>query len=213
MSRRRTEPAAAAGGGTGHTDPLGLASAAAWRAWLTANHAGARELWLRLRKTGAVGAGVTYAEALDQALCFGWIDGVRYPHDEFSYVVRFTPRRPRSIWSKVNRAHYARLERAGQVAAPGRAVFAARDPARGGLYSFESRPEELPPAFRRRFRAERAAWVFFSEQPPSYRRVATFWVVSAKQEGTRERRLAQLIADSAAGRSLRMLTRPGKRKP
>ena len=212
MSPRRAE-AAAADRHAGRTDPQPFASAAAWGAWLEANHGTARELWLRLRKTGAAGPGVTYAEALDQALCFGWIDGVRYPHDAASYVVRFTPRRPRSVWSKVNLAHYARLERAGLVAAPGRAVFAERDPRGTARDAFKSQPQELPPTLRRTFQAKRAAWEFFLAQPPSYRRVATFWVVSAKQEATRERRLAQLIADSAAGRRLRMLTRPAKGKP
>ncbi len=184
-----------------------------WRSWLDANHTSAREIWLRLRKAGAEGPGVTYAEALDQALCFGWIDGVRYPRDAVSFVVRFTPRRPRSVWSRLNLRHYARLERAGGVAPAGRAAYEQRDPERSGVYSFESLPRELPPGLRRTFRAEPVAWEFFVAQPPSYRRVATFWVLSAKQEATRARRLAQLIADSAHGRRLRMLTRPADRKP
>ncbi len=207
---RRSRRGAAGGG---RETPRHFPAAADWRAWLEANHATARELWLRLRRTGAAAPGVTYADALDQALCFGWIDGVRYPHDAISYVVRFSPRRPRSIWSRLNLTHYARLEKAGLVAAPGRAVFAQRDPARSGLYSFESRPKELPPRLRGTFRAAAAAWAFFAAQPPSYRRVATFWVLSAKEEATRERRLAQLITDSAAGRRLRMLTRPADRPP
>ncbi len=183
------------------------------RAWFEANHALARELWLRLRKTSAAGPGVTYAEALDLALCHGWIDGVRRAVDSRSYAIRFSPRQPRSIWSKVNLRHYERLERSGRVTAAGKRAFQERDPARSGLYSFESRPRQLPPGLRRIFRADAGAWAFFSAQAPSYRRTAIFWVVSAKQETTRQRRLAQLIADSAHGRRLKMLARPSVRRP
>jgi len=183
------------------------------RLWLEANHASTLEIWLRLRKSGATCAGITYAEAVDLALCFGWIDGVRHPFDYQYFSVRFTPRKPRSIWSKVNLRHYERLERMALVAPAGRAAFEQRDPKRSGLYSFESRPKALPPAYRRIFQENPAAWAFFTAQPPWYQRTATFWVVSAKQEATRQRRLAQLIADSAQGQRLRMLTRPGERKP
>ena len=190
------------------TSALFLPSASAFRTWLEANHASVREINLRLRKSGATGPGVTYAEALDLSLCFGWIDGMRRSIDGKSFAVRFTPRKARSIWSNVNLRHYERLERMGVVAAPGREAFQRRDPKRTGLYSFESRPRQLPLAYRRIFRSSPAAWAFFSAQPPSYRRTATFWVVSAKQEATRERRLAQLIADSKQGRRLGMLARP-----
>jgi uncharacterized protein YdeI (YjbR/CyaY-like superfamily) len=178
------------------------------RKWLEANHASVREIRIRLRKSGATGPGVTYPEALDLALCFGWIDGVRHSIDGTSFAVRFSPRKARSIWSKVNLRHYERLERTGFVAPAGREAFLRRDPKRTGLYSFESRPQQLPPAHRRIFQSSPSAWAFFSAQPPSYRRTATFWVVSAKQEATRERRLAQLISDSSRGRRLGMLARP-----
>ena len=187
-------------------------TAADLQAWLEANHASTPELWLRLRKSGAKGPGVTYAEALDLALCFGWIDGVRRGIDANSFAVRFTPRKARSIWSKLNLRHYERLERMGSVAPAGRAAFQRRDRKRTGLYSFESRPQELPLIYRRTFQTQPAAWEFFSAQPPSYRRTATFWVLSAKQEATRERRLAQLTSDSARGRRLKMLTRPADKK-
>ena len=188
-------------------------TAADLRRWLEANHAATPEIWLSLRKAGARCPGVTYAEALDLALCFGWIDGVRHPFDHEYFSVRFTPRKRRSIWSKINLRHYERLEKMGLVAAPGRAVFQQRDPKRSGLYSLESRRKQLPPAYRRRFQANPTAWSFFQSQPPGDQRIATFWVVSAKQEVTRKRRLAQLITDSAQGRRLRMLTRPAARKP
>lgn len=183
------------------------------RAWLEASHASVREVWLRLRKAGAAGPGVTYAEALDQALCFGWIDGVRRAFDGDSFLVRFTPRRPGSIWSKLNLRHYERLEGTGNVSPAGRAAFEQRDPKRSGLYSFESRPQELPPAYRRGFKRHPGAWAFFNAQPPSYRRTATFWVMGAKLEATRERRLAQLIDDSTHGRRLAMLAGRSERKP
>jgi uncharacterized protein YdeI (YjbR/CyaY-like superfamily) len=192
--------------------PRSFRSARDFRSWLESHHAASTEINLRLRKAGAGGPGVTYAEALDVALGFGWIDGVRQAVDHRSYAVRFSPRRPRSIWSRVNLRHYARLQRAGLVAPAGRAAFAQRDPERSGRYSFESRPKVLPPAYRRLFEKRPAAWKHFLAQPPSYRRTAIFWVVSAKQETTRQRRLAQLIADSAGGRRLRMLTRPADRK-
>ncbi len=183
------------------------------RAWLEANHASSQELWLRLRKTTVPDPGVTYSEALDLALCFGWIDGVRHAVDGKSFAVRFTPRKPKSTWSKVNIRHYKRLERTGSVTAAGREAFQQRESSRTGRYSFESAPRELPPALERTFRANPAAWAFFMTRPPSYRRTATFWVLSAKKGETRERRLAQLILDSSHGQRLEMLRRPSSRKP
>lgn len=181
--------------------------AAGFRRWLGKEHASSSEIVLRLRKAGACIKGVTYPEALDSALCFGWIDGVRRPGDADTYLVRFSPRKARSVWSKVNLAHYARLEKAGLVAAAGRAAFDRRDPARSGIYSFESLPKEIPAAFRQRFEAQPKAWSFFLAQPPGYRKVCLHWVLSAKKEDTRLRRLARLMADSAAGRRLGMLAK------
>ena len=112
------------------------------RAWLEANHALSQELWLRLRKTTVPGPGVTYSEALDLALCFGWIDGVRHAVDGKSFAVRLTPRKPKSTWSKVNLRHYQRLERTGSVTAAGREAFQRRESSRTGRYSFESAPRE-----------------------------------------------------------------------
>ncbi len=188
-------------------------SASELQTWLEANHTTASEIWLRLRKKGVAGPGVTYAEALDLALCFGWIDGVWHSIDTCSFAIRFTPRKPRSIWSLVNLRHYERLQRLGRVTPAGREVFEKRDPKRSGLYSFESRPQEFSSEYCRLLQANAAAWAFFSAQPPYYRRVATFWVVSAKREPTRERRLAQLISDSAQQQRLRMLAPAPKRKP
>lgn len=181
-------------------------SAAAFRTWLEQHHATERELFVGFYKKASGRAGLTYAEAVDEALCFGWIDGVKRRVDEFSYQHRFTPRTAKSIWSRINIQHAERLIKTGRMTPAGRKASAARDPKRSEVYSFENAPRQLPPAGERRFRADRTAWDFFQRQPPGYRRVATFWVVSAKKTETQTRRLEQLIADSRAGRRLKQLT-------
>jgi uncharacterized protein YdeI (YjbR/CyaY-like superfamily) len=180
---------------------------AAFRAWLAKHHATASEIILRLRKARSPERCITYPEALDEALCFGWIDGVRRSLDADAYVQRFSPRKPRSIWSKVNIAHVARLTAEGRMMPPGIAAFEARDEARSGLYSFETRPTKLPPALEKRFRANPRAWTFFESQAPWYRRTTIYWVVSAKQEETRLRRLATLMACSEAESRIPALAR------
>lgn len=180
-----------------------FASSAAFRAWLEKHYATQLELIVGFYKKSAARAGLTYAEAVDEALCFGWIDGIVRRIDDVSYSHRFTPRKAGSIWSNANVRHLARLEAAGKVHPAGRAAFAVRSAARTGVYAFEARnTARLPPPLARTFRANRAAWTFFAAQPPGYRRLMTFWVVSAKQPVTRERRLQRLIAASAAGQRL-----------
>lgn len=181
-------------------------SAAAFRTWLEQHHATERELFVGFYKKASGRAGLTYAEAVDEALCFGWIDGVKRRVDQFSYQHRFTPRTAKSIWSRINIQHAERLIKTGRMTPAGRKASAARDPKRSEVYSFENAPRQLPPAGERRFRADRTAWDFFQRQPPGYRRVATFWVVSAKKTETQTRRLEQLIVDSRAGRRLKQLT-------
>jgi uncharacterized protein YdeI (YjbR/CyaY-like superfamily) len=176
-----------------------FSSAKEFRAWLGKNHATVKELIIRLAKTGARERGLTYREALDEALCFGWIDGVRRRHDETSFVQRFSPRRAKSYWSAVNLKRYRELLAEGRVATPGRAAFEARDVKPKGRYSFESRPRALAPIYARKMRAAPRAWEFFQSRPPWYRRVCAFWVMSAHKPETRARRLEQLIARSAAG--------------
>jgi uncharacterized protein YdeI (YjbR/CyaY-like superfamily) len=185
-------------------EPVPFAGPAAFRAWLAKNHAIASELYVRCRKVGA-GSGLTYREALDEALCIGWIDGVRHSIDSSSFSVRFTRRQPKSRWSTVNIRRFQELHAAGRVLPPGQAAFDARLKSE---YSFESRPRALAPAHERRFRADKAAWRFFAAQPDWYRRTCAFWVASAKKEETRERRLAQLIELSAKGEGLWILKRP-----
>jgi uncharacterized protein YdeI (YjbR/CyaY-like superfamily) len=175
-----------------------FASAAAFRAWLLRHHDTAQELYVRCAKVGT-GRGLTYRQALDEALCIGWIDGVRHALDATSFSVRFSPRKPKSAWSAVNIRRYRELDAEGRLRAQGRAAFETGVKSR---YSFESRPQALSPAFVRRFRAHPRAWSFFDAQAPWYRRTCSFWVMSAKQPETRERRLARLIALSERGQGV-----------
>jgi uncharacterized protein YdeI (YjbR/CyaY-like superfamily) len=193
--------------------PRTFRSAAAFRAWLARHHARESEILLRCFKVSAVHRGVTYPQALDEALCFGWIDGVRRSFDAESFVTRFTPRRPGSKWSKVNIGHYRRLEAAGRVRPAGRAAFEARPAEHPVRYSFEERPTDLDPAFLRTFRANRDAWAYYQAQAPWYRRVSAFWVMSAKRPETRERRLARLMTDCAAQRPIKPLDRKPAKEP
>jgi uncharacterized protein YdeI (YjbR/CyaY-like superfamily) len=188
--------------------PRFFGTAAAWRRWLEEHYDSAAELWVGFHRKGSARASITWPEAVDQALCFGWIDGVRRRLDESSYAIRFTPRRPGSVWSAVNLAKVEALARRGLMRPAGVAAHARRTEARSRIYSYEQREAALPEAYAGRFRRHRAAWRFFEAQPAWYRRAATWWVISAKREETRERRLATLIEDSAAGRTIRQLTRP-----
>ena len=191
-------------------EPADFRTPATFRSWLTKNHANTSELLVRLHRTHAADKGITYTQALDEALCFGWIDGVRRSFDNDSFTVRFSPRRQGSIWSLVNVAHAQRLIKEGRMARPGLAAFQARDHKRTGVYSFEQRPSELSPAHIRKFRAEKKAWEFFQGQAPWYRRTSAYWVISAKREETREKRLGILIACSGRAEPIPALARPKK---
>lgn len=181
-----------------------------WREWLERHHASAPELWVGFYKRGSGRPSITWPESVDQALCFGWIDGVRRRIDDESYVIRFTPRRKGSTWSSVNLARVKALTRVGLMRPAGRAAHAARVPAKTGIYSYEQRKAAtLPAALAARFKRNRKAWAYFQARPAWYRHVAVWWVVSAKKAETRERRLATLITDSAAGRPIKQLARPG----
>ena len=183
---------------------------AAWRAWLEANHDKADELWVGYHKVGSGKPSITWPESVDEALCFGWIDGVRRSIDVGRYEIRFTPRRPGSTWSAVNIARMKELTGAGRVHPAGAAAFARRKDDRSAIYSYEQRKgAKLERAEAARLRADGKAWTFWQAQPPSYRKTATYWVTSAKQPATRARRLATLIADSAAGQRIAPL-RPRK---
>jgi len=177
-------------------------SAPDFRQWLEANHAGVRELWVGFFKKASGRRGLTYAEAVDEALCFGWIDGLKKRVDDRSYTHRFTPRKPKSNWSRTNIQHVERLTKAGRMRPAGLRAYAAREPKKAGVYSFENAPRELASADERRFRGDKVARDFFQQQPPGYRRTAVWWVVSAKKEETRARRLAQLM--EASRRAMRL---------
>jgi uncharacterized protein YdeI (YjbR/CyaY-like superfamily) len=189
-------------------DPVYFRSPADLRDWLERHHDGATELAVGFWRTSSGNCGLTWAQAVDEALCFGWIDGVRRRVDDQRYTIRFTPRRPNSSWSAVNVARVAELTAQGRMRPAGLAAFERRTPEKSGNYSYENRPADLEGPYADQFRAEAAAWAFFRAQPPSYRRTATWWVISAKKEETRQRRLATLIEDSAHGRRLGMLRRP-----
>ena len=187
-------------------------SAGDLRGWLEKNHAAARELWVGFYKKDAGHPSVTYGEAVDELLCFGWIDGVRKSVDDRRYTMRCTPRKPKSYWSAVNLKRYAALVARGRVSPAGQAAFERRAAVKADRYSFENRPQDLPAAYEKTFRADKAAWEFFAAQPPGYRRTATWWIVSAARDETRERRLAALIADSRRHRRIGALTSPAKKK-
>jgi uncharacterized protein YdeI (YjbR/CyaY-like superfamily) len=183
-------------------EPKFFATPDDFRAWLQDHHDSETELSVGFYKKASGKPSMTWSEAVDQALCFGWIDGRVNSIDAESYMHRFTPRKPTSNWSKVNIAKVAALEEGGLMHPAGRAAFEARSEARSGIYSFEQdRPAELPAEYEQRLRADAAAWDYWQASAPGYRRTATHWVVSAKREETRERRLAQLVECSAAGRN------------
>ena len=193
--------------------PLFFRTAAALRAWFEANHDKAPELWLGLRKKGSGLPSVKYKEAVDVALCFGWIDSVAKPIDPASYRQRFTPRRKSSIWSAVNIARVGELTRLGLMHPAGLAAFEGRDPSKANRYSFEQGEVRLAEPYEARFRENATAWDYFQGQPQSYRKPAIWWVMSAKKEETRERRLGILIADSEEGRRIASLRPTSKKQP
>ena len=183
---------------------------AAFRAWLEKNHDKADELLVGFYKVGSTKASATYQQALDEALAFGWIDGVRRSVDEASYSIRFTPRRARSIWSAVNIKRVKELEAAGRMAEPGRAAFAKRDEKRAATYSYERAEAKFSRESLAKFKATPAAWKFFEAQAPYYKRLMTHRVESAKRPETRAKRLEQLIAVSAKGERIPLIT-PAKK--
>jgi uncharacterized protein YdeI (YjbR/CyaY-like superfamily) len=189
-------------------EPTFFATPADFRAWLERHHDSVSELLVGFHKTGSGRPSITWPEAVDQALCFGWIDGVRRRIDDASYSIRFTPRTPRSTWSAVNVERMKELVDQGLVAPAGLAAFERRADDRTAIYSYEQRRNaRLEPEQERRLHADQRAQAFFEAQPPSYRRAAIHWVTSAKRAETRERRLAQLIECSAAGRAVPPLAR------
>jgi uncharacterized protein YdeI (YjbR/CyaY-like superfamily) len=201
----------AQGGRGSRDDPVFFATPQEFRAWLEAHHAERRELWVGLHKKRTGLPSLTWSQAVDEALCFGWIDGQGKSLGETSHMIRFSPRKKGSSWSAVNVRRVGELLAEGRMRPAGLAAFEQRSDARTGIYSHEQEGmPELGEAFERQFRADAAAWDFFQTRPRSYRKAAIWWVVSAKREETRQKRLATLIADSAQGRTVKPLTPPGK---
>lgn len=191
--------------------PLFFATPAEWRRWLKKNHNKERELWVGFHKKGTGRKSITWPESVDEALCFGWIDGIRKSLGDDSYVIRFTPRKRGSIWSNVNTKRVAELTEAKRMHRAGLDAFKARDPKKSGIYLFEQRQNaKLTAEETKKFKANKKAWEHFQSTAPGYRRIATHWVSSAKRDETRARRLATLIKDCEAGRRIGLLRRPGE---
>ena len=184
--------------------PKAFASPGAFRSWLLRHHATERELILRLFKVHAKHRGIGYREALDEALCFGWIDGVTRRFDEDSFLQRFTPRRTGSRWSEINVKRFGELKAADRVHASGQAAFDRWD-GKKAPYSFQSAPQTLDPAFLREFRAAKKAWAYYEGLPPGYRRLMIFWIMSAKREATRASRFAKLLSHCKKGRRIPLM--------
>ena len=188
----------------GQQEPQFFSTPAKFRQWLVKHHAIATEFTVGYWKVETGRPSMTWSESVDEALCFGWIDGVRKRIDEHAYQIRFTPRKASSTWSAVNIAKYANLVTEGRMTEAGERAYARRSDKRSAIYAYEQRHEaKLSTAEMRQFRGEPQAWDFFAKCPPSYRQVMIYWIVSAKKPETRARRLLQLIESSAEGERLR----------
>ncbi len=184
-------------------NPIFFKGPADYRAWLEQNHDTATELWIGFYRKATGKPSLTWEQTVDESLCFGWIDGIRKSIDDQSFKQRVTPRRKTSVWSEINIRKIGELSKAGRMRPAGLAAFEQRDPKK--TYSYQTFAAPLGREREKVFRANRKAWEFWQAQPPGYKRIASWYVVSAKQEATRQRRLERLIVDSAAGRRIGML--------
>ena len=191
--------------------PKFFKSPSEFRKWLAVHHANAEELLVGFYKKSTGKPSITWPESVDEALCFGWIDGIRRRIDEDSYSIRFTPRKTSSTWSTVNIKRAQELTQERRMTPAGQKAFQARKENRSGIYSYEQRSAELVEPYAGKLRRNKAALNFFASQSASYRKAANWWVVSAKQEETRLRRLEKLIQLSAAGQTIPQFTRLPKR--
>jgi uncharacterized protein YdeI (YjbR/CyaY-like superfamily) len=188
-------------------NPKFFKSSSAFRKWLDAHHASSKELWVGFYKKNSGKPSIDWPQSVDEALCFGWIDGIRKRVDEESYMIRFTPRKPSSVWSAVNIANATKLIKQKRMQPAGLKAFEARKENRSGIYSYEQRSAELVEPYLGKLKRNQAARKFFQSQPAGYRKQMNWWVVSAKREETRLKRLDQLIEDSAQGRTIRQFLR------
>lgn len=191
--------------------PVFFKSANELHKWFQKNHNKAGELWIGFYHVKSGEKGISYKEAVDEALCFGWIDGIRKGFDEESYVIRFTPRRKSSIWSNINTKRIRELIKEKRVHPPGLEAFNKRVEEKSGVYSFEQDTHKLSPAFEKKFKANKKAWKYFISKAAWYQRTSMHWVMSAKQPATQSKRLETLINDSENERTIRPLTRPDKK--
>jgi uncharacterized protein YdeI (YjbR/CyaY-like superfamily) len=188
--------------------PRFFSTPADFRKWLAENHDRKQEQWVGFHKKECGKPSITWPESVDVALCFGWIDGLRKSVNETSYMIRFTPRKSTSTWSAINIKRVGELKKLELMHPAGLKAFADRDERKSATYSYEQRTKaQLGEAYEAQFRANKKAWEFFQAQPPWYRRTSTYWVISAKREETRRKRLETLIKDSAAQRPIRELQR------
>jgi uncharacterized protein YdeI (YjbR/CyaY-like superfamily) len=178
-------------------------SPADFRAWLQSHHDSTQELWVGYYKKGSGSPSITWPESVDEALCFGWIDGIRKSIDDVSYKIRFTPRKSSSSWSVINIKRVEELSKNGLMMPAGLEAYKKRKEYKSGIYSYEQRSAELPAPYEKRLKQNKAAWDFFHAQSAAYRKLAFWWVVSAKKEETRLQRLDKLIEESAGGRRIR----------
>jgi uncharacterized protein YdeI (YjbR/CyaY-like superfamily) len=192
--------------------PKFFKSTSDFRAWLEAHHGSAAELWVGFYKKDSGKPSITWPQSVDEALCFGWIDGIRKSIDDHSYMIRFTPRKPRSTWSTVNIKRAGKLNEQQLMRPAGLKAFAVRQENRSGIYSYEQRSPELPDQYAKKLEQNPTAWKFFQTQSPSYRKAANWWVLSARKEETRLKRLDKLIEDSANGRTIPQFTPMRKSK-
>jgi len=194
-------------------NPIFFAKPSELHTWLEKNHDKASEIWVGFHKKSSGKPSITWPESVDEALCFGWIDSVRRSVNDTSYANRFTKRKARSTWSAVNIGRAKELISLGRMQPAGIKAFEQRTDERSAIYSYEQRQSaKLSDPFEKRFRVNKKAWEFFRAQAPWYQRVAAFWVVSAKREETRLKRLAKLIKDSENQRTIPPLTRPKGQK-
>lgn len=182
--------------------PKFFTTPAAFRSWLQKNHNTATELVVGFYKVHTSKPTLTWSQSVDEALCFGWIDGVRTSIDEHSYQIRFTPRKPNSIWSAVNIKKVQQLGAQGLMQPAGMEAFNCRNQAKAGLYAHEKEEVKFAPLLEKQFKAHKVAWKYFEALPPGYRKSSVNWVMSAKQEATQLKRLQQLIAESEAGTNM-----------
>lgn len=179
--------------------------------WYLKNHNKAPEQWIGFHKVSTGKKSITYSQALDEALAFGWIDGIRKGIDETSYVIRYTPRRPGSVWSAVNIRRAGELIKLGVMQPAGLEAFKRRRDDRSAIYAYENKDKKLSAAYEKKFRQNKKAWKFFQAQAPWYKRTASYWVINAKQEATKLKRLETLIKDSQNGQRIAHLQRTNSR--